>query len=160
MYKLFISFLLSSSLAILSSTLNAAPTETAKAMPADEKIIERIDHIVFTVASIEKTVEFYSRIGLGVETFLGGRKALSFGNQKINLHEKGKEFEPKADSPTPGAIDICFISKIPVESVKKTLESKGIKIIEGPIKRTGAVGPILSIYFRDPDNNLIEISNY
>jgi catechol 2,3-dioxygenase-like lactoylglutathione lyase family enzyme len=129
-------------------------------MNNEMQIIDRVDHIVFTVASIEKTVEFYSNFGMTVETFGAGRKALKFGSQKINLHERGKEFEPKAEFPTPGAIDICFISKIPVESVKRTLEAKGIKIIEGPSVRTGAVGPILSIYFRDPDNNLVEISNY
>lgn len=148
------------SLVFFSATANVAFAGAGQAMTNDQSIIDSVDHIVFTVASIDRTVEFYSRLGMGVETFGAGRKALTFGKQKINLHEKGKEFEPKAASPTPGAIDICFISKIPVESLKKTLESRGITIIEGPIKRTGAVGPILSIYFRDPDNNLIEISNY
>lgn len=129
-------------------------------MTNEQSIIDSVDHIVFTVASIERTVAFYSRLGMGVETFGAGRTALTFGKQKINLHEKGREFEPKAAAPTPGAIDICFVSKIPVDSLRETLERRGIAIIEGPIRRTGAVGPILSIYFRDPDNNLIEISNY
>ena len=87
-------------------------------MTNDQSIIESVDHIVFTVASIDRTVEFYSRLGMGVETFGAGRKALTFGRQKINLHEKGKEFEPKAALPTPGSIDICFISKVPVDALK------------------------------------------
>lgn len=129
-------------------------------MENDQSIIDGVDHIVFTVASIDSTVAFYARLGMEVVTFGAGRKALTFGTQKINLHEKGKEFEPKAASPTPGAIDLCFISKIPVDALRETLENRGITIIEGPIARTGAQGPIRSIYFRDPDNNLIEICNY
>lgn len=160
MLKCIAARVLSLSLVFFSAAIHAAPAGADKAMANDQSIIDSVDHIVFTVASIDRTVEFYSRIGMGVETFGAGRKALTFGRQKINLHEKGKEFEPKAASPTPGAIDICFISKIPVDILKNTLESRGITIIEGPIQRTGAVGPILSIYFRDPDNNLIEISNY
>jgi len=124
------------------------------------QIIDHLDHIVFTVADIEKTVEFYTKVGMKVDRFGQGRYALTFGHSKINLHQKGKEFEPKAAYPTPGAIDLCLISKIPVAKVKEYLESQGIPIVEGPVKRTGAVGPILSIYFRDPDANLIEISNY
>ena len=160
MLKIAKTMILGVSAALLCASAGAAPNETGNAMDNEAQIIDRVDHIVFTVASIEKTVEFYSKIGMGVEIFGAGRKALKFGAQKINLHEKGKEFEPKAHLPTPGAIDICFISRIPVASVKKTLEAKGIKIIEGPVARTGATGPIQSIYFRDPDNNLIEISNY
>ena len=123
--------------------------------------IERFDHIVLTVKNIDKTVQFYTDIlGMNVITFGDNRKALTFGNQKINLHEKGKENEPKAKVPTCGSGDICIISKTQIESVKSELEKKGIKIIEGIVSRTGAIGKILSIYLRDPDENLIEISNY
>lgn len=123
--------------------------------------IERIDHLVFTVKDIQMTCDFYQKVlGMQVVTFKGDRKALSFGNQKINLHQVGKEFEPKANKPTPGAIDLCLITKTPLEEAKKHIESFGVEIIEGPIERTGASGPIKSIYFRDPDFNLIEVSNY
>ncbi|WP_458070842.1 VOC family protein [Rhodanobacter sp. BL-MT-08] len=121
----------------------------------------RIDHIVLTVKSIETTCAFYARaLGMGVVTFGDGRKALSFGSQKFNLHELGKEFEPKAHRPTPGSIDICLITDIPLEDCISDLTEAGVAIIEGPVKRTGATGPIMSVYFRDPDQNLIEVSNY
>lgn len=123
--------------------------------------INRIDHIVFTVADISTTINFYKLVlGMEVETFGEGRKALVFGNQKWNLHQKGSEFEPKASAPTPGAIDICLISNDPLEDVMKWLNECSVKIVEGPIMRTGATGKIRSIYFRDPDQNLIEVSNY
>jgi catechol 2,3-dioxygenase-like lactoylglutathione lyase family enzyme len=122
--------------------------------------IERLDHLVLTVKSVERTCDFYSRLlGMNVVTFGEGRKALSFGNQKINLHEHGKEFEPKAAVPLPGSADLCFITITPVAEVSGQLMSHGVAILEGPVKRTGAEGPIISIYFRDPDGNLIEISN-
>jgi catechol 2,3-dioxygenase-like lactoylglutathione lyase family enzyme len=95
-----------------------------------------------------------------IVVFGSGRKALSFGTQKINLHEKGKEYEPKALKPTPGAGDLCFITSVPISEVIENLRSKGIEIIEGPVRATGAMGPIISVYFRDPDLNLIEVSNY
>jgi len=95
-----------------------------------------------------------------IVVFDSGRKALSFGTQKINLHEKGKEYEPKALKPTPGAGDLCFITSVPISEVIENLKSKGIEIIEGPVRRIGAMGPIISVYFRDPDLNLIEVSNY
>ena len=119
-----------------------------------------IDHIVLTVKSIEKTIEFYCR-GLGMEeiTFGQGRKAIRCGNQKINLHQVGKEFEPKAHKPTPGSTDICFIVATPVSQVVTILEKMRIQIVEGPVERTGTHGKILSVYVRDPDQNLIEISN-
>ncbi|SDP94048.1 Catechol 2,3-dioxygenase [Mucilaginibacter sp. OK268] len=122
--------------------------------------IDRIDHLVLTVNDIETTCAFYTNVlGMEVETFGEGRKALKFGNQKLNLHQKGKEFEPKADHPTPGAIDICFITTDTIEQLKAELENKNIQT-QGIFERTGATGKIRSIYFRDPDQNLIEVSNY
>lgn len=123
--------------------------------------IDRIDHIVLTVHEIEATCEFYSRVlGMEVITFGNRRKALLFRGQKINLHEVGKEFEPKALNPAPGSGDICFITHIPLGQVIDHIRSCGVDIVDGPVRRTGATGPIESIYVRDPDGNLIEISNY
>lgn len=123
--------------------------------------IFRIDHIVLTVKSIDVTTEFYERaLGMEVVTFGEGRKALSFGEQKFNLHEAGKEFEPKANKPTPGSIDICLITETAINEVIDELRLAGVSLIEGPVRRTGASSPIMSIYFRDPDLNLIEVSNY
>jgi len=123
--------------------------------------IDRLDHLVLTVKDIAATCEFYSNaLGMDVITFGEDRKALVFGTQKINLHESGKEFEPKADHPTPGSADLCFITKTPLADVIEHLGRYRFEIIEGPVKRTGAVGQILSVYFRDPDMNLIEVSNY
>ena len=122
--------------------------------------IDHLDHLVLTVASIDESCDFYARVlGMGVETFGEGRKALTFGNQKINLHRAGHEFEPKAERPTPGSADLCFISTTPLDDVIAHLQAEGVAIEEGPVPRTGATGPILSVYFRDPDQNLIEISN-
>ena len=122
--------------------------------------IKRIDHLVLTVRDIPATCDFYSRVlGMQVVSF-GDRKALQFGGQKINLHERGKEFEPKALRPTPGSGDLCFITEVPLPQVVDQIRSCGIQIIEGPVRRTGAVGPMESIYIRDPDGNLIEVSNY
>ena len=123
--------------------------------------IDRLDHLVLTVRDIPKTCEFYTRVlGMEVVTFGAGRKALQFGRQKINLHERGKEFDPKAANPTPGSGDLCFITETPLSQVVGHIRSCGIEIIEGPVRRTGAMGPIESIYLRDPDGNLIEVSNY
>lgn len=123
--------------------------------------ISRIDHLVLTVRNIGATCDFYSSIlGMEVTTFGAGRKALTFGCQKINLHEAGKEFEPKAEKPTPGAIDLCLISNTALDEVVKHLNARGVPIVEGPVARTGATGRIASVYIRDPDQNLIEISNY
>jgi catechol 2,3-dioxygenase-like lactoylglutathione lyase family enzyme len=123
--------------------------------------IDRLDHLVLTVKSIDRTCEFYANVlGMEVVTFGEGRKALAFGTQKINLHETGKEFEPRAQHPTPGSADLCFITSTPLADVIKHLHHHGVEIIEGPLKKTGAVGQILSVYFQDPDRNLIEVSNY
>lgn len=123
--------------------------------------IEQLDHLVLTVADIEKTVQFYTNVlGFKLITFGRNRKALVFGNQKINLHEKGNEFEPKAYNPTCGSADLCFIARTNIHEVLQELQDKNIEVVEGIVERTGAMGPINSVYFRDPDNNLIEVSNY
>uniref|UniRef100_A0A4W3GYL5 Glyoxalase domain containing 5 n=1 Tax=Callorhinchus milii TaxID=7868 RepID=A0A4W3GYL5_CALMI len=126
--------------------------------------IRGLDHLVLTVKSIEDSTSdrIFSR-NLGICCIVysqGNRKALSFGNQKFNLHEVGKEFEPKAHRPTPGSIDLCLITHTPINKVMQYLKKYGVVVEEGPVERTGAVGPIVSVYFRDPDNNLIEVSNY
>jgi catechol 2,3-dioxygenase-like lactoylglutathione lyase family enzyme len=122
--------------------------------------ISHLDHLVLTVADLDVTTDFYCRVlGMQVLTFGDGRKALSFGVQKINLHLAGKEFEPKAERPTPGSADLCFIVATPLEDVIAHLETQGVAILEGPVRRTGATQPILSVYLRDPDFNLIELSN-
>jgi catechol 2,3-dioxygenase-like lactoylglutathione lyase family enzyme len=123
--------------------------------------INRLDHLVLTVADVDATCKFYHEIlGMVVEAFGDSRKALKFGNQKINLHQKGKEIDPKADRPTPGSADLCFITDTPIAEVEQELLNKNIKLIAGQVERTGATGKIISIYFRDPDLNLIELSNY
>ena len=123
--------------------------------------IDRLDHLVLTVASIEAATDFYTRVlGMGVVTFGAGRTALTFGTSKINLHEAGKEFEPKARRPTPGSADICLIVEDSIAEVMAELAAAGVSIEEGPVPRTGATGPITSCYLRDPDGNLIELSNY
>ncbi|MFJ2046089.1 VOC family protein [Paenibacillus taichungensis] len=122
--------------------------------------IERLDHLVLTVENLEATIAFYTNVlGMQVVEFGQGRKALQFGQQKINLHERGKEFVPKAHIPTPGSADLCFLVSTPLEEVIAHLTRQNTKIEEGPVKRTGALGPICSVYIRDPDGNLIELSN-
>jgi len=123
--------------------------------------IERIDHLVLTVKDILASCDFYSRVlGMEVVAFGEGRKALSFGAHKINLHQHGKEFEPKAAHPTPGSADICLITNTPLAEVVNHLRACDVDLLEGPVPRTGASGPIISVYFRDPDSNLIEVSSY
>lgn len=123
--------------------------------------IDRLDHLVLTVKDIDATCAFYTKVlGMELVTFGEGRKALKFGSQKINLHLAGKEFEPKAKSPTPGSGDLCFIASIPLQDVISHLNACRVDIVEGPVLKTGATGPIQSVYIRDPDYNLIEISNY
>lgn len=123
--------------------------------------IKSLDHFVLTVRDIDVTCRFYSSVlGMEVQTFGESRKALQFGQQKINLHVYGREFEPKALKPTPGSADLCFITETPLKQVIEHLEKNNVPVSEGPVSRTGAVGKILSVYFRDPDGNLIEVSNY
>jgi catechol 2,3-dioxygenase-like lactoylglutathione lyase family enzyme len=123
--------------------------------------VNRFDHVVLTVASIDATVGFYTQVlGMAAVTFGAGRTALQFGTSKINLHQAGHEFEPKARRPTPGSEDLCFIVDDPIDDVLTQLEAAGIVIEEGPVARTGATGEIISCYLRDPDGNLIELSNY
>ncbi len=123
--------------------------------------IDRIDHVVITCFDLERTLDFYSKV-LGMEpvTFAGGRRGLAFGRQKFNLHQAGREFEPKARTPGPGTLDLCLITATPIAQVAEHLAAHAVAVIEGPVQKTGALGPIQSIYFRDPDGNLIEVSNY
>jgi catechol 2,3-dioxygenase-like lactoylglutathione lyase family enzyme len=122
--------------------------------------ITSLDHLVLTVRDLDATVRFYVE-GLGMELreFEEGRKALHFGAQKINLHLSGREFEPKAATPVPGSADLCFLTDSPLSDVVRQLEADGHRVIEGPVERAGAQGPLLSIYLRDPDGNLVEIAN-
>lgn len=123
--------------------------------------IDRLDHLVLTVADIATACDFYQRVlGMEVIDVGAGRKALRFGMQKINLHAHGKEFEPKADRPTPGAADLCLITYATMEEILAHLDAQGVVVEEGPVQRTGATGPILSVYVRDPDANLIEVARY
>ncbi len=127
-------------------------------------MIDHLDHLVLTTAKETECIDFYTRVlGMKLEAFIGGtppveRKAFKFGIQKINLHIKGREFEPKANAPTPGALDLCFLADRPLTEVIRQLEKEAWPIIEGPIIRTGATAKINSVYVRDPDQNLIEIS--
>lgn len=127
-------------------------------------MIHHLDHLVLTTARREACVDFYTRVlGMQLETFVGGtppveRQAFKFGQQKINLHVQGAEFEPKAHLPVPGALDLCFIASVPLEQVIERLHATAWPIVEGPVMRTGATQKIRSVYVRDPDLNLIEIS--
>lgn len=123
--------------------------------------IDRIDHFVLTVRDIEATCDFYERaLGMQREVFGEGRTALKFGRQKINLHPAGREYEPKALNPAAGGGDFCLITRTPMAGVVAHLERAGVEIELSPSARTGATGPINSVYFRDPDGNLVEVSNY
>src|SRR5438270_6619853 len=123
--------------------------------------IDRLDHLVLTVASIDRTCDFYRRVlGMEVVTFAQGRTALAFGRQKINLHPAGREYNPHAHAPVPGSADLCFITTAALDRAMVHVRSQGIAIEEGPVDRTGAIGKLRSFYFRDPDLNLIEVSNY
>ena len=123
-----------------------------------------LDHLVLTVSDMDATVAFYTdALGMTAEAFTpadGSRRwALKFGAQKINLHKAGAEFEPKAAHPAPGTADLCFLSDVPLADWKAHLAAQGVTVEDGPVPRTGATGPLTSIYIRDPDGNLIEISN-
>jgi catechol 2,3-dioxygenase-like lactoylglutathione lyase family enzyme len=123
--------------------------------------VERLDHLVLTVRDIEATCAFYSRVlGMEVVTFGEGRRALRFGAQKINLHQAGREFEPKAASPMPGSADLCFVVDTPTAETMAALRTAGVTIELGPVQRAGALGEIESVYLRDPDGNLLELSRY
>jgi len=124
-------------------------------------MIDRLDHLVLTVRNLDETCRFYSgMLGMEVVTSPAGRLSLHFGREKINLHLHGQEFEPKAAHVMPGSADLCFVTTLPIEEVAAQLTAKGAAIIEGPIARTGACGPMMSIYLRDPDGNLVEIAHY
>ncbi|WP_045368803.1 VOC family protein [Vibrio campbellii] len=116
--------------------------------------INRLDHLVLTVKDIQTTLDFYTQV-LGMESV-----ALVYGRQKINLHQLGNEFEPKASQVASGSADLCFVCDTPIANVLSHLDSHSIEVIDGPVQRTGAIGNILSVYIRDPDGNLIELSNY
>ncbi len=121
--------------------------------------IERLDHLVLTVRDLAASREFYTRV-LGMEERPGpGPTALHFGDQKLHLHQAGQEFEPKSARPTPGSGDLCFTTRRPIDTVLAGLREAGVEIIEGPVRRAGARAVLLSVYFRDPDGNLIEVSN-
>lgn len=123
--------------------------------------IDRIDHLVLTVADLDRTIAFYVGVlGMTETTFGSGRKALTFGAHKINLHRHGHELDPKAHAPTPGSADLCLVVDDPLEVVLAELAAAGVAVEEGPVERTGARGPIRSVYVRDPDANLVELSNY
>ncbi|MDH5232834.1 MAG: VOC family protein [Gammaproteobacteria bacterium] len=122
--------------------------------------ISKLDHLVLTVKEIEKTISFYEAVlGMKKEVFGQGRVALKYGAQKINLHEVGSEFEPKADKPTAGSADLCFVTTTPLTEAMEHVHDCGVEIVEGPVERTGANSALLSFYFRDPDRNLIEVAN-
>jgi catechol 2,3-dioxygenase-like lactoylglutathione lyase family enzyme len=122
--------------------------------------VERIDHVVLTVADVDRTLAFYGRVlGMTPVSFGEGRRALAFGDQKLNLHQAGREFEPKALRPTPGAIDLCLVTDVPLDEVAAHLRAESVVIEHGPVDKIGARSALRSLYFRDPDGNLIEVSN-
>jgi catechol 2,3-dioxygenase-like lactoylglutathione lyase family enzyme len=127
-------------------------------------MIDHLDHLVLTTSDEDACIDFYTRVlGMQLETFMAGvppgpRRAFRFGHQKINLHVKGKEYDPKAHLPVPGALDLCFMASIALDDVIKKLKAEGWPILLGPVPRTGATQAIRSVYVRDPDLNLIEIS--
>ena len=122
--------------------------------------IQQVDHLVLTVLDIDASCEFYHQVlGMDIVEFGEGRKALAFGLQKINLHRYGEELEPHAAHPAPGTADMCFLTSVPLDDFVRRCRENNVEIVEGPVERTGAQGPILSVYLRDPDGNLIEVAN-
>jgi catechol 2,3-dioxygenase-like lactoylglutathione lyase family enzyme len=131
------------------------------AAPVPPVVIDRIDHLVLTVADLDQTVDFYVRVlGMQPVTFGAGRRALRFGPHKLNLHQAGHELAPKARRPTPGSVDVCLVTTTPLARLVAHLRACEVQVEQGPVARTGATGPITSVYFRDPDGNLIEVSTY
>lgn len=123
--------------------------------------IDRVDHLVLTVRDVQATCAFYARVlGMTPVTFSGGRRGIAFGRQKINLHQAGREFEPRAARATPGSGDFCLIAAVPLDAVIAHLAACGVPLLQGPVAKTGALGPMQSVYFRDPDGNLVEVSVY
>ena len=123
-------------------------------------VVDSLDHLVLTVADVARTIDFYVRVlGMQEVTFGEGRKALAFGGQKLNLHQAGAEFSPHARSPSPGSADVCFLTASPLAEAMAHVRACGVAVEEGPVRRTGATGPLLSFYVRDPDGNLVEIAN-
>ncbi|WP_433220743.1 VOC family protein [Microtetraspora malaysiensis] len=146
---------------LLSTAARTACTEQLGRWSAPPVRITGIDHLVLTVTNIERTIDFYQRVlGMRPVTFGAGRRALVFGTSKINLHEVGSEFLPRATHPTPGSADLCLLTDLPQSQLLRHLTACGVQVAEGPVPRTGAQGPITSTYVRDPDGNLIEISTY
>jgi catechol 2,3-dioxygenase-like lactoylglutathione lyase family enzyme len=134
---------------------------TISIKPAPAPRLVRLDHLVLTVVSIEETVRFYTSVlGMTEVVFGEGRHALAFGEQKLNLHRAGREFEPKAARPTPGSADLCFVADADPTTIAAWLRTRGVSVEEGPVTRTGARGRITSFYFRDPDGNLVELATY
>jgi catechol 2,3-dioxygenase-like lactoylglutathione lyase family enzyme len=129
--------------------------------PVPPVTITGLDHLVLTVADLDRTIRFYQRIlGMRPVTFGHGRRALAFGPSKINLHQAGHEFSPRAAHPAPGSADLCLVTSTPLDAVLAHLAAAGVPVEEGPVPRTGAQGPMTSVYIRDPDQNLIEIASY
>jgi 8-oxo-dGTP pyrophosphatase MutT (NUDIX family) len=122
--------------------------------------MDRLDHVVLTVRDLERTAAFYAKLGLDRGTFAMGRTNLGFGGQKLNLHQAGAEFEPKAAAPTPGSMDLCFVAAVPMDVVLDQLARSEIPVVEGPVPKIGALGKMTSVYVRDPDGNLVEIATY
>jgi catechol 2,3-dioxygenase-like lactoylglutathione lyase family enzyme len=121
-------------------------------------VLEHLDHMVLTVANIDATIDFYTEV-LGMDVVkTGGRTALAFGIQRLNLHQRGHEFEPKAAHPTPGSADLCFLTTTSLDTVVEYLKEQKVHVESGPVEREGAIGKLRSIYLRDPDRNLIEIA--
>jgi catechol 2,3-dioxygenase-like lactoylglutathione lyase family enzyme len=124
-------------------------------------MLQRLDHLVLTVADLDRTIAFYTKVlGMAEVTFGAGRRALRFGDQKINLHQAGAEFKPHAAAPTRGSADLCFITATPLVQAMAHVRDCGVAIEVGPVMRTGATGAIESFYVRDPDGNLVEVANY
>ncbi|AZO55563.1 VOC family protein [Mesorhizobium sp. M8A.F.Ca.ET.057.01.1.1] len=138
------------------------PSSPAAATSDEEAaLIAGIDHFVLTVASLDATCAFYQRVlGFDRVDTPGRPTALVFGSQKINVHEISRTFEPKAKSPTPGSGDFCLITKRPLDEFLAVLEANQVMVELGPVERIGAQGPMMSVYFRDPDGNLVEVSQY